>query len=62
MRMVANETGILRSSICKIVADLRSDNLIELKRKEICKVSKYRAGYYTTNQDLFSNVKQLSLF
>jgi len=62
MRMVANETGILRSSICKIVANLRLENLIELNRKEVCKASKFRAGYYTTNQELFSTVKQLSLF
>src|SRR5690554_3237529 len=40
MRMVANETGILRSSICKIVANLRLENLIELNRKEVCKASR----------------------
>lgn len=49
MLMVAIETGIERASVCRYVAALRKENRIHLVRNGICSISKYNAGYYTTN-------------
>lgn len=49
MLMVARETGVERASICRRVAELREDGRIWECGKHICKVSKFRAMYYTTN-------------
>jgi len=62
MLMVAIETGIYRANICRIVAELRKEKRIEVSRNQLCKVSGYRAGFLTTNPDLFSKVEQLNLF
>jgi hypothetical protein len=53
MLMVAVETGILRANICRYVAELEKQNRIRMVQKGICPVTKRRAGFYTTNPELF---------
>jgi hypothetical protein len=53
MLMVSIETGILRANICRYVAEWEKENSIKLVRKGICPISKHRAGFYTTNPQLF---------
>jgi len=57
MLMVSVETGILRANICRYVAKWEKENRIRIARKSICPISKCRAGYYTTNPDLFPIVE-----
>ncbi|MET3730702.1 hypothetical protein [Moheibacter stercoris] len=57
MLMVSIETGILRANICRYVAEWEKENLICIVRKGICPISKHRAGFYTTNPDLFPIVE-----
>ena len=57
MLMVSIETGILRANICRYVAEWGKENRICIVRKGICPISKHRAGFYTTNPDLFPNVE-----
>jgi len=56
MLMVSIETGILRANICRYVAELEKENRICIIRKSICPISKHRAGFYTTNPDLFKSI------
>lgn len=49
MLMVDRETGVNRANICRYVAMMRKENRITLVREGICKISKHRAGYLTTN-------------
>jgi hypothetical protein len=57
MLMVSIETGILRANICRYVAKWEKENRICIVRKGICPISKHRAGFYTTNPDLFPIVE-----
>lgn len=57
MLMVSIETGILRANLCRYVAELEKENRICIVRKGICPISKHRAGFYTTNPDLFPIVE-----
>ena len=59
MLMVSIETGILRANICRYVAELRKNNRISLLKQGICKVSKHRSGYYTTDTNLFTQPSKL---
>lgn len=56
MLMVSVETGVLRANICRYVADWREQNKIQEVRKGLCRITKHRAGYLTTNPTLFNNV------
>ena len=56
MLAVSVETGILRANICRYVAELEKENRICIARKGICPISKHRAGFYTTNPDLFKSI------
>ena len=57
MLAVSVETGILRANICRYVAEWGKENRICIVRKGICPISKHRAGFYTTNPDLFPIVE-----
>ena len=57
MLMVSIETGILRANICRYVAKWEKENRICIVRKGICPISKHRAGFYTTNPELFPIVE-----
>jgi hypothetical protein len=54
MLMVSIETGILRANICRYVAEWQKNNSIHLLKQGLCNVSKHRAGYYTTDTNLFT--------
>lgn len=57
MLMVSIETGTLRANICRYVAEWEKENRICIVRKGICPISKHRAGFYTTNPELFPIVE-----
>jgi hypothetical protein len=54
MLMVSIETGILRANICRYVAKWQKQGSIHLLKQGLCSVSKHRAGYYTTDTNLFT--------
>jgi len=56
MLMVSIETGILRANICRYVAEWEKQNRIRIVWKGICPISKHRAGFYTTNPELFHTI------
>ena len=60
MLMVSIETGILRANLCRYVAKMRKHNHIEVVRKGICPISKHRAGFYTTNPEMFPPIVEPS--
>lgn len=60
MLMVSSETGILRANICRYIAEWEKQNYIGVVRKGICPISKHRAGFYTTNSELFPAIVELS--
>lgn len=60
MLMVSIETGILRANICRYVAEWEKQNCIRIVRKGICPISKHRAGFYTTNPELFPAINKPS--
>ena len=57
MLMVSFETGILRANICRYVAKMRKNNIIRPVKTGLCRLSKYRAVYYTTNPEYFETLK-----
>lgn len=62
MLEVSTQTGILRANLCRYVAKWRKQNKIAVVRKGFCSISKHRAGFLTTNQDLFPSSNQRKLF
>lgn len=60
MLMVSVETGILRANICRYIAEWERQNCIEIVQENICHISKHRAGFYTTNPELFPSIIELS--
>lgn len=60
MLMVSVETGILRANICRYVAKWQKRDKIHLINQGFCPITKHRAGYYTTDTNLFSQT--LTLF
>lgn len=59
MLMVSIETGILRANICRYVAEWKKEGSIHLLKQGLCEVSKHRAGYYTTDTNLFTQPSKL---
>lgn len=61
---VSLETGILRANVCRYVADMEDKGLIQLLYKAGDENTKFMAGYYTANKELFNQVdkRQLKLF
>ena len=54
MFMASIETGILQANICRYVAKWQKQGSIHLLKQGLSKISKHRAGYYTTKMDLFT--------
>lgn len=50
---VSLETGILRANICRYVAEMEDKGLIQLLYKMEDEHTRFTAGYYTTDKDLF---------
>ena len=59
MLMVSFETGILRANLCRYIAKWQKSNSIHKLKQGLCKVSKHRAGYYTTDTNLFTQPLKL---
>lgn len=53
MLMASIETGVLRANICRYVAEWELQGRIAIYRKGLCPITKYRAGFYTTNPAIF---------
>jgi hypothetical protein len=64
MLTVSIESGILRANICRYIATMLIKGQIQLIRKGLCPYTKFRSGFYSTNERLFvkSNVSQLNIF
>jgi hypothetical protein len=62
MLQVARSTNIERANVCRIVDRLRRNNGIALVKIGKCPITRYRAGFYTTDRTKFPNNPQLSLF
>lgn len=60
MLMVSIETGVMRATICRYVAEQGKESRIQIARKGIYPISKHIAGYYTTNPDLFPAIVEFS--
>ena len=53
MLQVSIESGILRANICRYVSTLRKYGNIHLVKVGICPISKHRAGFYTTELEIW---------
>jgi hypothetical protein len=64
MLQVSIETGILRANICRYIADMEEKEHIQVIRKGYCPYTHCRAGFYSTDEALFTkpDVSQLNLF
>lgn len=62
MLMVSDETGIFRANICRFIASLRKNDKVAEVKKDLCKISKHRAGFLTTNPDQFPISNQLKMW
>lgn len=49
MLQVSYETGIMRANICRYLAKWRKYNQIQLVKFGLCPITKWKAGFYTTN-------------
>lgn len=58
MLMVSFETGILRANLCRYIAKWRKRDKIAVVKKGICPITKFPAGFYTTDKSLFPEVSQ----
>ena len=58
--MISIETGILRANVCRHVNSLGKENRITMVYKSICVISKYRAGFYSANPELFPSIVEPS--
>lgn len=58
MLEVAEETGVRRANICWSVSKWEDSGHIAMVKEGLCPISKHRAGFYTTNPDLFPKPNQ----
>ena len=59
MLMVSIETGIFRANIFGYFAKWQKSKSKHLLKQGLCKVSKHRSGYYTTDTNLFTQTLKL---
>lgn len=57
MLMVSRQTDVDRANICRLIAKWRKEDKIYFVQKGICEVSKASAGYFTTNRELYLELK-----
>ena len=62
MKMVSVMTEIDRANICWIVDELRQSNRIYFVKTGKCKVTKSKAGYYSTNPEFKPFDNQYRMF
>ena len=60
MKQVSVKTNIDRANICRFIAKRRKYKTIYLVRKGLCPITKYRAGFYTTNFEMYNTLKYLN--
>lgn len=53
MLMVSFETEVLRANICRFISKWKAIGLIKEVYKGICPITKHKAGFYSTNNELF---------
>jgi hypothetical protein len=53
MLMAAHDTGVERAGICRYVATMFKQKEIAIIKKTYCVITNHRAGYYTTDKNLF---------
>lgn len=58
MLEVSFRTGILRANICWYVATMRKQDRIFLIGKGLCSITKHRAGFYTTDLQLYNQTRE----
>lgn len=49
MLMAAHATGIERASICRRIAEMKSNGTARIAHFGLCKITGHRAGYYTAS-------------
>ena len=59
MLMVSFETGILRANICRYVAEWRKYDKIAVAKRGLCPITRFPAGFYTTDPALFPTIPQI---
>jgi hypothetical protein len=64
MLQVSIETGILRANICWYIAEMEDKGYIQVIRKGLCPFTHFCAGFYSTDEALFTkpDALQLNLF
>lgn len=62
MLQVSNETGILRSNICRYVAEFRKRKQIAEVKKDTCPITKHQATFFSTDPEYFPEETQPELF
>ena len=64
MLQTSIETGILRANICRYIAEMLERDQIQVIHFGLCPLTKFRAGFYSTDPALFSQSSdnQLNLF
>jgi hypothetical protein len=60
--MVSFATGIPQKSICRYKRDLEKKGLLSEIEKKLCRITKFKAWYITTNPKLIPIDKQTKLF
>ncbi len=60
MKQVSVKTNIDRANICRFIAKRRKYKSIYLVRKGLCPITKHRAGFFTTNFELYHTLKRLN--
>lgn len=48
MLQISVESNILRANICRYISRLRKENRVILVNTGICPISKYRAGFFSS--------------
>lgn len=59
MLQASKEADVRRANICRYVAKWRKADKIGVAKYGVCPVSKHRAGFYTTNPQLFIKPKKM---
>lgn len=60
--MVCSETGLTQKNTCRYKRALQKANKLWEIKKDICKITGYKATYLTTNESLKPPQTQLQLF
>ena len=62
MKMLSIKLNIDRSSICWFCRTLRQKKQLGIAKKALCRITKRRVNFYTTNPALITPSNQLNIF